>query len=55
MNFNQDLKNILILYPDINVSSSEDYKTLINIHNIIKSASGKSPEAVLVEKIFLDC
>lgn len=54
MNFNQDLKNILILYPDINVSSSEDYKTLINIHNIIKSASGKSPEAVLVEKIFLD-
>lgn len=50
MNFKQDLKKIMILYPDIMVKSSSEYKDLINIHNIMEASFGDKfdPELVAI-------
>lgn len=52
MNYQQDLKKIMILYPDLEVQSTQDYKDLINIHNILESSLGIEPEYRIVETAF---
>lgn len=38
MNFDKDLKKVMILYPEANVQGRDDYRELINIHNVAESA-----------------
>ncbi len=52
MNYQQDLKKVMILYPDLEVQSSQDYKDLINIHNILESSFEKEPDYKIVETAF---
>lgn len=52
MNYQQDLKKVMILYPDLEVQSSQDYKDLINIHNILESSFGKEPDYKIIESAF---
>jgi hypothetical protein len=53
MNYKQDLKKVMILYPEIEVLSSDDYLHLINIHNILE-ATGKDIDSDMVKKAFED-
>ena len=52
MNFKQDLKKVMILYPEIPVESSEDYRDLINIHNIVEASFGEKLDRGLVRSAF---
>lgn len=52
MNYQQDLKKVMILYPELEVLSKQDYKDLINIHNILESTFKKDPNYELVESAF---
>lgn len=54
MTYQQDLKKVMILYPDLEVQSSQDYKDLINIHNILESVLKKEPDYKIVEAAFND-
>jgi hypothetical protein len=49
MNFNKDLKKVMILYPEVEVQSSDDYVHLINIHNIVESAFDEVDESLIKE------
>jgi len=49
MSFNKDLKKVMILYPDVEVQSSDDYVHLINIHNIVESAFKEVNEDLIKE------
>lgn len=40
MNYKKDLKKVMMLYPDVEVSSSDEFKHLINIHNILEASHG---------------
>jgi len=48
MNFKQDLKKVMILYPEAEVQSSEDYRDLVNIHNIVEATFGDNFDPKLV-------
>ena len=52
MNYQQDLKKVMILYPDLEVLSAQDYKDLINFHNILESSFGREPDYKIVETAF---
>jgi hypothetical protein len=52
MSFNQDLKKIMILYPEFEVTSQEDFRDLVNIHNVAEFVFGQEPDAKLVESAF---
>jgi hypothetical protein len=51
MSYTQDLKKIMVLYPDFEVLSSEDHKHLINIHNILE-ATHKDVDRKIVKAAF---
>lgn len=52
MTYNQDLKKVMILYPEFLVQSSDDYRDLINIHNILETTMGEEPNSKIVEAAF---
>jgi hypothetical protein len=47
MNYKQDLKKVMILYPEIEVTSSSDYLRLINIHNILETTYGSANSSIV--------
>lgn len=40
MSYTKDLKKVMILYPDLEINSSDDYRELVNIHNTAESIFG---------------
>ncbi len=52
MSYQEDLKKIMIMYPDVEILSRSDYRDLINIHNILESAFAKEPNHELVKVAF---
>ena len=54
MSYNKDLKKIMILYPDVDTTSSEDFKRLVNIHNVVESAFGNKLDQKLVIAAYND-
>jgi hypothetical protein len=52
MSFKKDLKNVMILYPELELKSKDDYKHLINIHNIVDSVFGSKDNFDLVKTSF---
>lgn len=52
MNFNQDLRKVMILYPEIEVQSKQDFQHLVNIHNVLESVFGEEPDVELIQAAF---
>jgi len=52
MSFKKDLKKVMILYPEVLVKSSSDYRDLVNIHNIIEATFGSRLNPKLVIESF---
>lgn len=50
--YNEDLKKVMIIYSDLMVQSSDEYRTLINIHNIAESAYGERFNPNIVKLAF---
>jgi hypothetical protein len=51
-NYKKDLKKVMILYPDLEVTSSSDYQDLVHIHNLAELAFGDNLDHKLVRKAF---
>lgn len=52
MSFKKDLKRVMIMYPDVEVKSSSEYRDLINIHNIVETTFGEAFDRNLVKDAF---
>lgn len=52
MSFNQDLRKVMILYPEMEVQSKKDFQHLVNIHNILENVIGSTPSMELVKTAF---
>lgn len=52
MKYNKDLKKVMILYPDLTIKSSSDYRDLVNIHNIAEKTFGPDLDFDLIKDAF---
>lgn len=52
MSYDKDLKKVMILYPGLRVLSSNDYRHLINIHNVMETIFGEGLDTGLVRKAY---
>lgn len=52
MSYENDLKKVMILYPGLNISCREDFRHLINIHNVAESILGDKLDTKIVVASF---
>jgi hypothetical protein len=48
MSYKKDLKKVMILYPELSIHSSDDYRHLINIHNTMETIFGEELDLNIV-------